>query len=180
MLHILTLPAKSLREKSKEVDRNFLLNVDTQKLMLEMIEAMYKNDGIGLAAPQIGKNIRICVIGKAADKKMEDDLILVNPVWEKTGKKTNVDLEGCLSVPGAFGKVKRFARIYVTAWDKDGNKIEFEAKNFLARVIQHEVDHLDGILFIDKATDIFKEETSQKMADLTHLSKLSDTHSLKI
>lgn len=180
MLKIVTLPAKNLRERSKEVDRDFLLNVDTQKLMLEMIEAMYKNDGIGLAAPQIGKNLRICVIGEGADKKLEDDLILVNPVWEKTSKQTNVDLEGCLSVPGTVGKVKRFSRIYVTAWNKDGNKIEFEAKNFLARVIQHEVDHLDGILFIDKATDIFKEEISQKMEKLIYSPKSSDTHSLKI
>lgn len=167
MLKIITLPVASLRERSKEIDRDFLLSDEIQKLMTEMIETMYHDDGIGLAAPQIGQNIRLCVIGKEADKKLKEDLILVNPVWEKTSKKTNVDVEGCLSVPRTFGKVKRFSQIYVTALSKDGDKIEFEANNFLARVTQHEVDHLDGILFIDKATDIFKEENG-------------DTHSLKI
>ena len=160
MLNVITLPATSLRERSKEIDRDFLLKPETQKLMVEMIDTMYQDDGAGLAAPQIGKNIRICVIGQEADKKLTKDLILVNPVWEKISKKTNLDTEGCLSVPGVFGRVKRFSKIYVTALDRKANKIEFEAKNFFARVIQHEVDHLDGILFIDKATDICRTDNA--------------------
>jgi peptide deformylase len=158
MLNIITLPSNSLREPSKEIDKDFLKLPETQKFIDEMIPMMYKSDGVGLASPQVGKNIRICVISKEADKKLKQDLILVNPAWERTGKKTNTDVEGCLSVPDTFGKVKRFSRISVKAWNRDGEEISFEAKKFLARVIQHECDHLDGILFVDKAFDICKTE----------------------
>ena len=178
MLKIITLPAKSLRERSKEVDRDYVNAAETQKLMAEMIATMYEDDGIGLAAPQIGQNIRICVIGQEADKGLKDDLILINPVWKKTSKKTNFDLEGCLSVPHTFGKVKRFSEIYVTALDRNANKIEFAAKKFFARVIQHEVDHLDGILFVDIATDICTEDNRPN--DLLCPPNLSDKHSLNI
>ena len=121
-----------------------------------MIPTMYGDDGIGLAAPQVANNIRICIIGKQADKSLGSDLVLVNPVWTKNNKKTNIDDEGCLSVPGKFGKVKRYTDIHVDAWDRHGNPLSFDAKQFFARVVQHEVDHLDGILFIDKATDIYE------------------------
>ena len=80
----------------------------------------------------------------------------MNPVWTKTSIRKDWDTEGCLSVPKTYGKVKRYKHIMVKALDKDGNELNFEAHNFFARVIQHEVDHLDGILFIDKAKDIYE------------------------
>ena len=127
---------------------------------------MYSDDGIGLAAPQIGQNIRICIIGKDAIKmdkktnitKKSEDIVLINPVWQKTSRKQNWDTEGCLSVPKTYGKVKRYNHIEINAFDKNGEKINFTANGFFARVIQHEVDHLDGILFIDKAKDIYNVE----------------------
>lgn len=155
MLKIITLPAKSLTQRSKEIDPDFLLSAEVQKLIAAMIPKMYTSDGIGLAAPQIGKNIRICIIGKEADKNLKEDLVLVNPVWEKTSKKKNVEIEGCLSVPNTSGKVSRYTNIQVNGLDRLGKQISFVAKKFFARVIQHEVDHLNGILFIDKAKDIF-------------------------
>jgi len=120
-----------------------------------MIQSMYSDDGIGLAAPQVARNIRICVIGKAADPSLQEDLVLVNPVWKPRSKKKNVDVEGCLSVPNVFGKVKRYSNIMVEAYDRNGQPLSFAANHFFARVIQHEVDHLNGILFIDKAHDIY-------------------------
>ncbi|MDP2693011.1 MAG: peptide deformylase [bacterium] len=180
MLDIVTLPTKSLREKSKEIDLDFLLSTETQKLIDEMILKMYKSDGIGLAAPQVGHNIRICIIGKDYEKKMKEDLILINPTWIKTSKKKNTEMEGCLSVPYTFGKVVRLTNIDVEALDRQGNKISFSAKKFLARVIQHEVDHLDGILFVDKATDICKEEMDTGMSNLVCPADLEAEHSLKI
>jgi peptide deformylase len=159
MLNIVTLPATSLRDRSKEIDRDVLLSEETQELIREMIPKMYDADGIGLAAPQVGHNIRICVIGKDAIPRghallKKADLVLVNPVWERTSRKTEVDQEGCLSVPGKVGNVKRYKDIRVQALDQKGQLISFDAKNFFARVVQHEVDHLNGILFIDKAKDI--------------------------
>lgn len=178
MLKIVTLPAKSLRERSKEIDRDFLLSDKIQKLIDEMVPAMYKYDGVGLAAPQIGENIRICVIAKMADKKLKNDLILVNPVWEKISKKKNTDTEGCLSVPNVFGKVIRYSDIHVEALDRTGNKISFDAKKFFARVIQHECDHLNGILFIDKATDMctIKDGKEEALCD----KNFDEKHTLKI
>jgi peptide deformylase len=123
-----------------------------------MMPTMYAADGIGLAAPQVAHNIRICTIGKAAIKAKhilpQEDLVLVNPVWIKTGLRKVEDWEGCLSVPKKVGKVKRYKNIMVKAWDRLGNPLSFPASDMLARVVQHEVDHLDGILFIDKAKDI--------------------------
>jgi len=161
MLKIVTLPNPKLRERSTEIDRDFLLSKEIQELISEMISKMYNSDGIGLAAPQVGHNIRLCIISKDAlklDKKnilpTEFDLVLINPVWQKTSRKTNIDEEGCLSVPGLLGKVKRHSDIEVEAWNEKGEKIKFSAHNYFARVIQHEVDHLDGVLFVDKAKDV--------------------------
>lgn len=158
MLKIVTLPTKSLRERSKEVDHKLLMSEEIQKFIDELVPMMHKSDGVGLAAPQVGNNVRICVIAKMADKKLTEDLVLVNPVWEKTSKKKNIDTEGCLSVPNTFGKVNRYSDIHVTAWNRFGEKISFEAHKFFARVIQHESDHLNGVLFIDKANDIYITE----------------------
>ncbi|PIZ94863.1 MAG: peptide deformylase [Candidatus Magasanikbacteria bacterium CG_4_10_14_0_2_um_filter_37_12] len=162
MLNIITAPNKSLRKRSVEIDHNFLLSANTQQLIAEMIPAMYNDNGIGLAAPQVNHNIRLLIIGKEAINKNHNlagqDLILINPIWEKTSRKTGWDTEGCLSVPKIYGKVKRYKNIYVKAWDQDGNELKFKATDFFACVIQHEVDHLDGILFIDKAKDIYEVE----------------------
>ncbi len=147
----------SLRERSLEVSKKQILSDDIKALIKPMIDTMYTDDGIGLAAPQIGKNIRLIVIGKQADPEvLEEDLVLFNPTWERTSKKTAWDSEGCLSVPNVYGKVKRYKDIDVQALDINGEEIAFEISGYLARVIQHEVDHLDGVLFIDKAKDLHK------------------------
>ncbi|MFA5211670.1 MAG: peptide deformylase [Patescibacteria group bacterium] len=166
MLDIVIHPNENLRKRSVEINSEFLLSSDTQKLIQEMIPTMKLKDGVGLAAPQIGKNIRICVIAKEALQKDEktnynkkqNDLILINPIWEKTSRKKNIDTEGCLSVPGFFGEVRRYSDIIVKALNEHGESLEFDAHDYFARVIQHEVDHLDGILFIDKAQKIFQEK----------------------
>ena len=125
-----------------------------------MTPAMYHYEGIGLAAPQVGKNVCVCIIGKEAVPGKKKDMALINPAYTKLNKKKVTDTEGCLSVPGKFGKIARYKDILVTALDENGNKLEFKAHNFFARVIQHEVDHLNGILYIDKAHDI-QEKTDE-------------------
>ncbi len=150
---ILTTPAKPVTEK--EIGSSSI-----QSLISEMIPTMHQKDGVGLAAPQVNKSIRVCVISAEAiklDRKTKiphEDLVLINPVWTKTSKKTNTDQEGCLSIPGIYGTVKRYSEIHVEALDRNGNPLSFDARKFFARVIQHEVDHLDGILFTSKATNI--------------------------
>ena len=123
-----------------------------------MMPVMYSADGIGLAGVQVGHSLRICTIGKLAvppkHTLKQEDFVLINPVWTNASKRKKEDSEGCLSVPKTFGKVNRYKYIKVTALDRHGNSLSFDAKDLLARVVQHEVDHMDGILFIDKATNI--------------------------
>ncbi len=170
MLNILTLPTKSLHDRSVELDLVLLSNKPFQLWLKEFNETMHERDGVGLAAPQVGRNIRVCTINRAGTKLIMDekheptwpnDLILINPVWKKISRKQKKDIEGCLSVPGFYGKVKRYHDIFVEAINEKGKKTKFEAHGFFARVVQHEVDHLDGVLFVDRTKEIFKEENDK-------------------
>ncbi len=160
MLTIVTIPDKILETPAQELTLAEINTPKIQGLISEMVPKMYESEGIGLAAPQVNHSIRICIIGKEAvkmDRKAtipHEDLVLINPTWVKTSRKTNNDQEGCLSIPGLYGTVKRHSAIHVEALDRAGNKLSFEARNFFARVIQHEVDHLDGVLFTTKATSL--------------------------
>jgi len=162
------LPNENLRKPSTLLDTAFLLTDEIQDFIDQMIPTMYADDGIGLASPQVGKNIQICIIGqKAFPQKIKiqegiidnsKDLILVNPEFVPLTRKKEKDIEGCLSVPKIFGKVRRYKSISVSALDRNGNPLLFEANSYFARVIQHEIDHLNGILFIDKAKEFYREE----------------------
>jgi len=154
ILPIVTIPAPKLHSPSAEVSAMTLKQPDMIAFVNGLVPAMYHYDGIGIAAPQVGNNVQICVIGKNAFPMRHefagDDLILVNPRYQKNSKKVTSEEEGCLSVPGVYGPVKRYKDITVQALDRTGKPIEFVAKGFLARVVQHEVDHLNGHLFIDR------------------------------
>lgn len=160
MLTIITTPNEILETPARELTQEEIVSAEIQALIDEMIPTMYRSEGIGLAAPQINASIRLCIIGKSAiqlDRKTtvpHEDLVLINPTWTKNSTKTNNDQEGCLSIPGLYGTVKRYSDIHIEALDRMGNKISFDARNFFARVIQHEVDHLNGVLFTTKATDL--------------------------
>ena len=117
-----------------------------------MAETMYKTDGVGLAAPQIGVSQRIIVLDDGNGL-----LELINPeITHKEGSQ--IGLEGCLSVPGYYGDVERFDKITVKAIDKHNKKVTIKAEGFLARILQHEIDHLDGHLFIEKADNLQRIE----------------------
>jgi len=163
MLKIITLPDARLRTKSAPVDFNQFDKNRFQTIIEEMTSLMYQSDGVGIAAPQVGINERFCIIGKLGIEKDKKsglkiaDTVLINPVWTKLSRKKNSEGEGCLSVPHTFGAVSRLSEIKVKAQNSEGQIIEFIAYGYLARVIQHEVDHLDGVLFIDKATGIYND-----------------------
>lgn len=131
-----------LTKKSKEIKE---IGPRIKELIDDMVETMYKNNGVGLAAPQIGVLKRLCVI----DTTGEDLLVLINPkIIEKSGEQTGQ--EGCLSVPGKIGIVTRPNYVKVIAMDENMKPIEIEGVELLARAISHEIDHLDGILYVDK------------------------------
>ncbi len=131
-----------LRKKSEKIAG---ITPEIKQLALDMAETMVKSDGIGLAAPQIGQNIRLVSINTE-----RGPLTLINPkiIWKSLRKE--IEEEGCLSCPGKFCPVKRSKVIYVKALNEDNQQMKFRAQGLFARVIQHEVDHLDGILITDK------------------------------
>ena len=123
-------------------------------IISDMKKTLYEANGVGLAAPQIDLNIRVFV----ADDGESGFEAYVNPVWEPVGNETNVDTEGCLSVPGYVGLVERYTTVRIKYQDVRGKKKQKVATGLLARCIQHENDHLNGILFIEKATALRRLE----------------------
>jgi peptide deformylase len=149
ILPILLYPNKKLRQKSTNLNKSILKKPEFKQFLADMSVTMLKNDGAGLAAPQVGKNIRLAVINT------KDGLLyLINPIITKKSWQKETDQEGCLSIPNIYGQVKRHKKITCEYLDSEGKAKIIDAKGLLARVIQHEHDHLDGILFIDKATKL--------------------------
>ncbi|PRX33536.1 peptide deformylase [Orenia metallireducens] len=130
-----------LRTKCKEVEE---VTDKTRKLLDDMAETMYDAPGVGLAAPQVGISKRIVVIDVGSGI-----LELINPEIIESSEKTYIDNEGCLSIPEKTAKVERAYKVKVEALDRDGKEIIVKGKGLLARALQHEIDHLDGKLFVD-------------------------------
>lgn len=145
---IVEMGAEVLREKAKEVKE---VNASIIKLLDNMADTMYDAKGVGLAAPQIGVSKRVIVID-AGDGLIE----LINPViLEKEGEET--DQEGCLSIPHLTGDVLRAARVKVQGLNREGQMVDIEGDGLLARALQHEIDHLEGILFVDLAKKTYRQ-----------------------
>jgi peptide deformylase len=125
-----------------------------RELSEAMMESMLAERGVGLAAPQIGRSLRLIVMRLIADRSEADQpprmIALVNPEWEPIGNETELGWEGCLSVPELRGVVPRASRIGYRAWLTDGTRVEGEYEGFQARILQHEVDHLDGVIYLDR------------------------------
>ena len=161
---ILTEPNKALREKSQPVEK---VDSDLQKLMDDMLETMYAAPGIGLAAIQVGVPKRVIVLDLAPKDEPKKPMHFVNPeIIEKSNNNSTYE-EGCLSVPGQFAEIERPNKCHVKYLDYYGQPKELVAEGMLATCIQHEMDHLEGILFIDylsklKKSMIVKKLTKQK------------------
>lgn len=146
-----------LRARARAIDPGDIRSPRIQKLIDDMLETMREYQGIGLAAPQVHESLRLFVAGFAAGEADEEDeservplMALINPEITPVGDAVVEDWEGCLSIPDIRGRVPRAQQILVQAYDRRGKRIELRAGGFTARVIQHETDHLDGILFFDR------------------------------
>ena len=136
-----------------------------QQLIDDMIQTMYAAPGIGLAATQIGVPVRVFIVDVSVGKKRSDLITLVNPVFiEREGMQ--IEEEGCLSVPGFNATVVRPSRIVIQGQDRDGTEREFEGTSLLARAFQHEMDHLDGMLFVDRLRGVKRDMIVRKIAKL--------------
>jgi peptide deformylase len=141
-----------LRAKARALDKAEIKNAATQRLIDDMIDTMVEYHGVGLAAPQVHESVRIFVaaLDSAEDGEEAEPVVLINPEIAVVGGDVVEDWEGCLSIPDIRGRVPRAREIRVRAYDRKGDRIELRAHDFPARVIQHETDHLDGVLFFDR------------------------------
>ncbi len=144
-----------LRRRAREIERAELKQASMQKLIDDMIDTMHEYHGVGLAAPQVHEALRLFVAAIAPQDEEplapnDEPLVMINPVITPIGVETVEDWEGCLSIPDIRGRVPRARSIKVTAFDRHGGRIDITSHDFPARVIQHETDHLDGVLFFDR------------------------------
>ncbi|PJE75794.1 peptide deformylase [Candidatus Uhrbacteria bacterium CG10_big_fil_rev_8_21_14_0_10_48_11] len=153
ILPLVTLPDERLHQPSEKVSLAGLQQPRIQTLIDDMIATMWKADGVGIAAVQIGKQLRLVIITDG-DTPIE----LINPkILYRSLSKDSME-EGCLSVPGFYGPVRRPRSVYARAYNRHGKKISIKATGFIARIIQHEVDHTNGILFVDRADRVLPNE----------------------
>lgn len=169
MVIIVQSEDKVLRKISKDVPIESITKPKIQKIIEDMSTALDSQfDGVAIAAPQIGVSLRIFVVSgrvfdeeflkgedpRKAHRSKEPNLVFINPIFKKTSKDKKLMMEGCLSVRPLYGKVRRATRATVEAYDQHGHKFTKEGTGLLAHIFQHEIDHLDGVLFIDKAKDV--------------------------
>ena len=150
-MKILQLPNPVLRQKSVEIQA---VDDEIRKILNDMLETMYDARGVGLAAPQVGLLQRMVVIDIAAKDEPPQPFKMVNPVIVWRSEETECGSEGCLSIPNQYAPVERNVAVKVEYLDEKGDKRDLNAEGFLAVAIQHELDHLDGVIFIDHLSDL--------------------------
>ena len=163
ILKIARMGHPALRAKARAIERGEIKTPIVQRLIDDLLETMVEYRGVGLAGPQVHVGLRVFVAaldgGEGESEEPEaEPLALINPEITPTGGDIVEDWEGCLSVPNIRGRVPRAREITLRAFDRKGDRIELHAHDFPARVIQHETDHLDGILFTDRAEKIIKKD----------------------
>ncbi|XP_039045676.1 peptide deformylase 1B, chloroplastic/mitochondrial-like [Hibiscus syriacus] len=149
-LQIAVYPDPILRKRNKRIDT---FDENLKKLVDEMFDVMYKTDGIGLSAPQVGVNVQLMVFNPVGERGEGQEIVLINPKVTKYSKKTVLFNEGCLSFPRIYADVERPESVKIDAQDINGAKFTVDLSELPARVFQHEFDHLQGILFFDRMTD---------------------------
>lgn len=161
---IVFLPDPVLRRKAHKVTS---FDSDLQVLIDDMIETMREAPGVGLAAPQVGVSQRVVVIEYAENDEDEDSpkklYVIVNPEISQPSEETELGIEGCLSIPGLVGEVDRHTAITVKALNRRGQPVKYKLSGWLARIFQHEIDHLDGIVYTDRATRVWKPREDEEI-----------------
>jgi peptide deformylase len=160
---IITLPHPTLRRKARKVTD---FGAELQTLLDDMVDTMREAPGVGLAAPQVNMPLRVIVIEYSGEEDSEAPpklYLVINPEIKRISKDVITGTEGCLSIPNVLGDVVRAEAVTVTGFNRQGKPIKIKADGWLARIFQHEIDHLDGILFVDRAEKVWisDEQTTQ-------------------
>jgi peptide deformylase len=153
-LKIINFPHPTLRHKSKPLRR---VDAELRNLVREMFDLMYAARGVGLAANQVDLPLRLFIVNLEAEAGKGEEMVFLNPVINRPKGQVEME-EGCLSLPGLYGNVRRPERVHLSAFNLAGEEIEAELEGMFARVVQHELDHLDGVLFIDRLSEAGKLE----------------------
>lgn len=170
---IVTLPEPVLYRKARTVKK---FDKDLQTLIDDMIDTMRDAPGVGLAAPQVGISERLIVVEYADEPEEESEdeepkevkpklYVMINPEIVKTSEEKVMGIEGCLSIPGLVGEVERFEEIQLKGLNRRGQPMKVKAKGWLARIFQHEVDHINGVVFTQRATKVWKPVTEEEEND---------------
>jgi peptide deformylase len=166
ILKIITLPDPVLRRKARPIAR---FDSNLQSLINDMIDTMREAPGVGLAAPQVGRSDRLIVVEYPEDDEIEDApkklFVVVNPEIKVISEEVEMGIEGCLSIPGLHGEVERALAVTVKGLTRHGQPVKIKSKSWLARIFQHEIDHLDGVVFTDRATKVWKPEPEEPLLD---------------
>ena len=162
LLKILIFPDQRLRTVAKDV---LDINEEIKTLCNDLLETMYEGKGIGLSATQVNIHKRILVVDVSEEK--DSPMIFINPSVEVLGQEEKIYGEGCLSVPGFFEEVSRPAKIKITALNSDGEEFPIEAEDLLAVAVQHEMDHLDGKIFVDFLSNLKRQRIKQKLIKIS-------------
>lgn len=162
-MQVVRYPHPTLRHLSKPLKR---VDTELRKSIAEMLEVMYVEDGVGLAANQVDLPYRLCVINTTGDPQCKEmEYVFINPVIMRRQGTAEAE-EGCLSLPGIHGHVRRAEKVVVSAYNLKGEEIHLELDGLFARAIQHECDHLEGVLFVDRLSDPGKLAVRDKMEEL--------------
>jgi len=166
ILTVLRFPDERLRTKAEPVTQ---VNDEIKAIVADMFDTMYAENGVGLAATQVNIHQQIVIIDVSEDK--EQSYVLINPEIIKKSNETLINEEGCLSVPGCYAKVDRHTEVTVKALDINGNSFELDGDELLAICIQHELDHLKGILFVDYLSPLKRKRIQTKLEKEARLAK---------
>jgi len=163
---IVTLPDPVLRRKARSITR---IDAELQTLIDDMIETMRDAPGVGLAAPQVGVSDRLIVVEYPENDEQEDSpkklYVVVNPEIKESSEDTEMGIEGCLSIPGLHGEVERALAVTVKGQTRRGQPVKIKARGWLARIFQHEIDHINGIVFTDRAAKVWKPAPEEPVLD---------------
>ena len=163
---IVTLPDPVLRRKARIVTR---FDSELQTLVEDMIETLRDAPGVGLAAPQVGISDRLIVVEYPEDDEQEDSpkklYIVANPEIKEISEETEMGIEGCLSIPNLHGEVERALVVTVKGQTRRGQPVKIKARGWLARIFQHEIDHLNGVVFTDRAIKVWKPAPEEPVLD---------------
>lgn len=161
-LSVVSYPHPTLRYRSKPIRR---VDKGLREIAAEMLDLMYASEGVGLAANQVDLPIRLFVANPTGVRGEGEELVLINPQVQRP-RGSEAGQEGCLSLPGVFGQVKRPKTVRVSAYDLKGNPVERDVEGFFGRVLQHEYDHLEGTLFFDRMSTEAKREIEDQLEEL--------------